>query len=65
VGLDSNNVSVLVRLRRHVKRDVPSKEGLLVFSGRKKMEVEVALDFGEKGSDDVFWALEIRLGQRP
>lgn len=24
----------------------------------------VALDFGEKGSDDVFWALEIRLGQR-
>jgi hypothetical protein len=31
---------------------------------KKEGSGRVALDFGEKGSDDVFWALEIRLGQR-
>ena len=29
---------------------------------KKMRSGRVALDFGEKGSDDVFWALEVRLG---
>jgi len=37
----------------------------LRFCGNKKDgSGRVALDLSEKGSDDVFWALEIRLGQR-